>query len=515
MGPSPRWYAIAKNEWRLRTSAIRGARRVLLPLLLVVMVVHVGWIAPALVASLVPSFLALLLSSVALATMELSLLTFFCYLLVIPFSNALRDIRLRDQEILLAAPVTPGDILLGKFLGAMPLYALGLALIIGVFTALLVPVGLDAVQLVLSVVVILLVLFSALWIGAVAAAVVRTRLERSARGRDAGKALGFVMALPIILVTYALLYGFLPESGVRPAADPAVAAFLSILPSSWGADVVMAFAAHPGDLGALELGDLLRLVGVVVFFVAALGVGAVVASRAYGSEPSTFTVLRARPDGVLYRGLRALGGPGLLTVFKEYARRLENISRLVYVVGLVILLRVFGGGGSESPTSAALVIVVFGPFIAAFAVSDVTARGKDILFLYRRSPSGEVALVRSKLVQGLIITVPMAVAFVAMLAWGTTEGPLFYLAVLGESALVGAIDVALVLGICLILPTFSDSPQTLVLSGMAPMIASLVASLVLLIALGRVLGTVVLLVASAAVAAGLIILGMRRLRGIE
>ena len=515
MAPSPSWYVIAKNEWRLRTSGVRGARRALLPLIVVFMILYVGWIAPALVASFVPAFPAFLLSKVALATMELFLLTIFCYFLVIPFSNALRDIRLRDQEILVAAPVSPGDILLGKFLGVLPLYALGLVLIVGAFTALLAPIGLDAVQLVLTVVIILLVLFSALWIGAVAAAVVRTRLQRSARGRDVGKALGFVMALPIVLVTYALMYGLIPETGIHPAEDPTVAAFLSVFPSSWGADVVMAFAANPGDLGALTSLDVLRIAGVVLFFVAALGIGAVVANRAYGAEPSTFTVLRARPDGALYRGIRALGGPRLLAVFKDYARRLENISRLVYVIGLVILLRVFGGGAADSPTSAVIFIFIFGPFIAAFAVGDVTARGKDVLFLYRRSPSGEAALVRSKLVQGLIITVPMGVAFVAVIAWGTSEGPLFYLTVLGEAALVAAVDVALVLGFALVVPTFSDSPQALVMSGMVPMIACLVASITLMITLGRVLGTIVLLVALAAVAAGLMLQGIRHLKRIE
>ncbi len=515
MRAPPRWYAIAKNEWRLRTSGVRGARRAVLPLLVAAMVLWVGWIAPALVASLVPAFVAFLLSKVALATMEIFLLTVFCYFLVIPFSNALRDIRVRDQEILVAAPVTPGDILLGKFLGALPLYAFGLVLIVGAFTALLAPAGLDAVQLVLAAVLVLLVLFSALWIGAVAAGVVRTRLARSARGRDVGKALGFVMALPIVLVTYALVYGLIPEAGIHPAEDPAVAAFLSIFPSSWGADVVTAFASHPGDLGALTSLDVLRIAGVVVFFLAALGIGAAVAGRSYGAEPSTFTVLRARPDGAMYRGLRALGGPSLLAVVKDYARRLENVSRLVYIVGLVILLRVFGGGTADSPTGSSIFIFIFGPFIAAFAVGDVTARGKDVLFLYRRSPSGEAALVRSKLVQGVIVTVPMALAFVAVLAWGASEGPLFYLAVLGEAALVGVVDVALVLGFCLVVPTFSDSPQALVMSGVVPMIACLVASIALEITLGRVLGTVVLLAALAAAAAGLMVLGVRNLRRIE
>ena len=521
MGSPPKWYVIAKNEWRLKTSAVRGIRPYLLPFILAFLAVYVAWIAPSLMASVVPSFLAFLLSQTALATMELVLLTCFCYFLVIPFTNALQDIRVQEQEVLLAAPVSPGDILVGKFLGVLPLYTIGFVLFIGTFTALLAPAGLDGAQLVLTVVVILLVLLSGLWLGVVGSAVLRARLERSPRGRDAGKALGFIMALPIVALTYAMMGGFLSDLAIHPEANPAVAAILTAFPSSWGADLVLSFAAHPGNLAAMDSGDILRLFGIVAFFVAALGIGVLAANRAYCLEAGTFTAARARADGAFYRGLRISGGATrgtlLLAVFKDYARRLENTSRLVYIVGLLILMRVFFATDAKSPNEAVEILFILTPLLAAFAVGDVTARGRDVLFLYRKSPAGESALVRSKLVQGWVVVVPMIVVFAAWFLWGVpgTNNPLVVLTFLGVMALVAATDVAFVLGFGLVFPTFSDRPQAIVVSGVVPMMVALFAFIPLLLGLGETFGTMAFLAILAALAVALMILGMRHLRRIE
>ncbi len=521
MRSPPKWYEIAKNEWRLKTSAVREVRPYLLPLILVFLVVYVAWIAPSLMASVVPSFLAFILSRTAIATMELVLLTCFCYFLVIPFTNALQDIRIQEQEVLLAAPVSPGEILLGKFLGVLPLYAVGFVLFIGTFTALLAPAGLDGAQLVLTVVVMLLVLLSGLWLGIVGSTLLRARLERSPRGRDAGKALGLVMALPMIALTYAIMGGLVSDLAIHPEANPAVAAFLAAFPSSWGADLVLSFAAHPGNLAAMDLGDILRLFGIVAFFVAALGIGSFAANRAYRLEAGTFTATRARADGAFYGGLGTLGGAThgtlLLAVFKDYARRLENTSRLVYILALLILMRVFFVVDAKSPNEAVEILFILTPFLAVFAVGDVTARGKDVLYLYRKSPAGEAALVRSKLAQGWVVVVPMIVAFAACFLWGVpgTDNPLVVLTFLGVIALVAAADVAFVLGFGLVLPTFSDRPQAIVVSGIVPSMVALFAFIPLLLALGETLGLTAFLAMQVALAVALMLLGMRHLRRIE
>ena len=521
MRSPPKWYEIAKNEWRLKTSAVREVRPYLLPLILAFLVAYVAWIAPSLMAAVVPSFLAFILSQTALATMELVLLTCFCYFLSIPFTNALQDIRVQEQEVLLAAPVGPGEILVGKFLGVLPLYTIGFVLFIGTFTALLAPAGLDGAQLVLTVVVILLVLLSGLWLGIVGSALLRARLERSPRGRDAGKALGFVMALPMIALTYAMMGGLVSDLAIHPEASPVVASILAALPSSWGADLVFSFAAHPGNLAAMDLGDFLRLFGVAAFFLAALGIGSLAANRAYRLEAGTFTATRARADGAFHRRFRTSGGATrgtlLLAVFKDYARRLENTSRLVYIVGLVILMRVFFVTDAKSPNEAVEILFILTPFLAAFVVGDVTARGRDVLFLYRKSPAGETALVRSKLAQGCVVVVPMIVASAAGFLWGVpgTDNPVVVLTFLGVIALVAAADVAFVLGFGLVFPTFSDRPQAIVVSGVVPTMVALFAFIPLLLVLGETLGLVAFLAVLVALAVAFMLLGMRHLRRIE
>ncbi|MDH5791252.1 MAG: hypothetical protein OEZ44_03640, partial [Candidatus Bathyarchaeota archaeon] len=64
---SPKWLAIARNEYRVQTSWIRGLRRYF-PLTVVgLLAVWVYYLAPMMVRSMVDDFLGVLLSQVAVA----------------------------------------------------------------------------------------------------------------------------------------------------------------------------------------------------------------------------------------------------------------------------------------------------------------------------------------------------------------------------------------------------------------------------------------------------------------
>jgi hypothetical protein len=196
----------------------------------------------------------------------------------------MRDIKTEQQWLFLSAPIKSSDILLGEFLGELPLYGILIVVVIGVFTAILTPLGIDVLQKTIIVLVFLVTLSSALWIGTIIAALLRTRLGKSARGRDMGKALSVLIVLPMVALLYAFIGGGILEALADPGTSGIVKTVLSIFPSSWGAEIINGFASNPGNTGAVASGTLYRLGGLLAFFVGILWAGVRVADRAYSVE---------------------------------------------------------------------------------------------------------------------------------------------------------------------------------------------------------------------------------------
>lgn len=202
-----------------------------------------------------------------------------------------------------------------------------------------------------------------------------------------------------------------------------------------------------------------------MFFVAALWVGTKVANRAYSLEPSKFTSSMAKPDGFFYKAIRFLGGGKsfgtlLSSIFKDYSRRLENLSWIVYAVGLVALLRIFISDPSTEPVDQ----LVFSsemaiPFLAAFIVGTVS-RGKETLFIFKKSPSGIRKFVKARLVQGWLVAVPIAAALIAV---STILLPQIKLESLLINILWGSFRtlalVVVVLGLAIINPIFAEESR--------------------------------------------------------
>ncbi len=245
------------------TSSMRKMRPYLLYLVAVFLAVYVAFIAPAFMNPFfaffdVPAFF---ISLAAVALMQIALFMFFFWFLLIPIANTLKDVRTAEYEIFLSAPVKPSDVLLGKFLGVVPFYTIAIVIFTGIFTALLSPLGLDYLQLAIIILTFVLTFLSAVWIGVVIAALLRTRLGKSARGKDIARALSFVIALPIIALMYAIMGGGLLEALANPGTSGTVRLALGLFPSSWGAELMVIFASNPGNTGAVWIETLARFGG--------------------------------------------------------------------------------------------------------------------------------------------------------------------------------------------------------------------------------------------------------------
>ena len=398
--------------------------------------------------------------------MPILMFLLFFYLLILPITYTLQGMQAGQVEIFLAAPVKPSDVLLGEFLGIAPFYAIGIALIAGFFTAALSPLGLDALQMTITVLVFVIILLSGLWIGTLIAALVRTKFAESARTRDIGKALSLLLALPMIAVMYAMAGGGLLEALANPGTSGLVRTALSLLPSSWGADLIVSFASNPGNIGAIRLETLTRFGGLILFFIAALWLGTKAASRAYRIEPTTFSASRAKPDGFLYKTLRKIGGGKtfgtlLASVFKDHYRRLENLSRIAYIIGIFVLVNVFFVGSFNDPEGSLIMEQFLLPFLAVFIVGQVTVYGKEGLFVYKKAPLGIGRFVKAKLIQSLLVAVPTATVITAFsLIFAPQASVLSVLTYIGLIILLIGGNVALALGLSLMNPQFSENARS-------------------------------------------------------
>jgi len=481
--PVPKWLVVARNEYRIRINRIRSIRPYFPYLVIGLLAVYVAFIAPAFVSFFIDDFVAFFLSQVAVAMVPIIMFMLFFYLIILPITYTLQGMQTGQVEIFLAAPIKPSDVLLGEFLGVMPFYAIAFTVMAGFFTAALNPLGLDMLQIAVTVIIFVVTFLSALWIGTVIAALVRTKFAKTARGKDIGRALSLVLALPMIAVMYAIMGGGLFEAFADPGTSGMVRTILSLLPSSWGAEIIVGFASNPGNIGAVGFETLTRFGGLVFFFVAVLWLGTKAANRAFSIEPTTFAASRAKPEGFFYRTVRYLGGGGsfgtlLASVFKNYGRRLENLSRIAYIVGLIAMVKIFFGGGNEDPEGALLMGLFLFPFLAVLVVGQVTAGGKESLFIFKKTPFGVGRFVKARLLQGWLVAVPIGAVVTAVsmipVPQTTLISLLTYTGFMGQ--LVAA-NVALALGLSLMNPEFSENTRAqmvgLIVNAQVAMFASI------------------------------------------
>ncbi|MCJ7714732.1 hypothetical protein MUO66_09800, partial [Candidatus Bathyarchaeota archaeon] len=294
---------------------------------------------------------------------------------------------------------------------------------------------------------------------------IRTRFAKSARGKDIGKALSLVIALPMVAIMYAIIGGGFTEALTDPGTNELTRLILGFLPSSWGADVILDFAANPANIGLVGFETLIRITGLVIFFVASLWLGTKLASRIYSIEPTNFNASKVKSDGFFYKTIRVLGGGGsfsnlLVSVFKDYTRRLENLSRLVYILGLLALINIFLMEESTDPGDAMIMGVFLFSFLAVLVVGQVAMGGKESVFIHKKAPSGINRLIKARLIQSWLVAIPIGtvVTLISLL-----QIPLIDLFTLvgytGLMAQLIAANVILALGLALLRPEFSENSR--------------------------------------------------------
>lgn len=517
----PKWLIIAKNEYLLKTSSFRDIRKAYPFLVTFLVALYVFIIAPAMFSSVSDLTRTFFLSDAALAFMQVMLFIIFVSIITIPIMQTLQDSNIAPLETLLASPVQPKDVLLGRYLGSLPTYLIVVSVIAGTFLALFIPFGISLEQVLLSILVFILVVLIALWLGTLAAAILRAKLGKSVRGRDAGQALALLIALPLVAVMYSAMNGDM-LSAVQGKGASLSGAFWA-LPSSWGADVVLRFLQHPGDLGHDALLTLLGLGGMVLFLVGSIMVGVKLSGTAYDLEPVTFNTPRAAPEGRLYRYARLVSGGGafgtvVVTVLKDYGRRLENISRIIYILGLVALMELFILSSLPKGNYISISLLTISwmmAFLCVFVVGEVTARGKDNLFVYRKAPRGESRLIKARVMQGCLVVQPVAAISALIVLVPGNVGLLETIALTLAMIGIATAYVVMSIGLFLLSPAFSEKPSEIIGNAVTILTLSFFLYIICIVMFGEPWGILALFLLSSAIGSVMLALGSRKIRSIE
>jgi len=352
--------------------------------------------------------------------------------LIYPISYALQEIKIGQWEIMLSNNVSTREMMFGMFLGKVPSYGL---LTLYAAPVLLTPfVIFFDVSLFGQIIMYLTVFFvtlSTLFLSTLITTALQAKLGESSRGNDIAKALAIVVAIVVLVPMYGLIY-----------FAEAMSAFLGldvflIFPFTWGADIISWSLIIFNQIGLSEtlfvsmlkltvLGDLLLLCSftTLVVFTAYFAADRIFS---FGAGPRTEKIITVGKENFILRGIRRAipGSFGILVAnaIKEFSRKMQNVSRLAYGIAISILLPIIlnfsiGSMPEDPPPEVGYMIILIIVLLQGMMLAmlgGVTFGGigflesKDQLWIIKSAPNGVKKFGKARLMESLLLSIPMAI----------------------------------------------------------------------------------------------------------
>lgn len=461
------WHAIAKAEYLVLSSSMRPHRRAYLSILTTIAVIWAAIGSPIVIGGLVSAIIPMellqpMLQVIFPGLMRTVVLFLWIVLLLFPLSYALQEIKIGQWEIFLSNNVRTRDIMTGTFIGKIPLFGLIVIFLAPLLiTPLVLAFEVNIIGQILIYGVITLLSLGTIWFSNFITSIIQARLGDSSRGNDIAKALAMVVAIIVIIPMYGLMF-FLPTMSELMGGD----AFL-LIPSTWFADTMSWFAVTFNGVGLtgsqiIGFGSILQLdmltstalMGGFVLLTIGLGLG--MSDRVFTIEAGVRTevVTTVGKENLILRGVRKLApGPfGLLMVthFKDFMRKAQNLSKIFYGVVLATILPVimmsmdigdeaFALGDMFITIVAMMALVGAMPFAGAGFLES-----KDQLWIIQGTPSGASRYVKSRIITQALIGIVLIIipTVVLNLLLDMTLIETMMLVVLGYMAIFGGMLVA-------------------------------------------------------------------------
>jgi hypothetical protein len=461
------WLAIAKAEFLVLSASMRSHRRVYLGALFSIAFFWAIIGAPLLIGGIINAIIPMealqpLLQVIFPGLMRTVSLFLWIVLLLFPLSYALQEIKIGQWEIFLSNNVRTRAIMTGTFVGKIPLFGLIVIFLAPLLiTPLVLAFEVNIIGQLLIYGVITVLSLGTIWLSNFITSIIQARLGDSSRGNDIAKALAMIVAVVVIIPMYGLMF-FLPTMSEMMGMD----AFL-VLPSTWFADTMSWFAVTFNGVGLtgsqiIGFGSILQLdmftstalMGAFVLGTIVLGFGA--SDRIFTIEAGVRTeiVTTVGKENVILRGVRRLApgsfGSLVVTNFKDFMRKAQNLSKIFYGVVLSTILPVIIMSmdiGDEAFTLGEMFVTIVAMMALVGAMPFAGAgflESKDQLWIIQGTPSGASRYVKSRIVTQALIGIVLIIipTVVLNLLVAMTQFETLMLVVLGYMAIFGGMLVA-------------------------------------------------------------------------
>ena len=459
------WLAIAKAEFQVLSSSMRRNRKlyvgILYALAFVWAIVLTPMIYNAVLGAIFPmEVLRPMLMVIFPGLMRTVGLFLWLILLLFPLSMALQEIKIGQWEIFLSNNVRTRDIMTGTFLGKLGLYGLIIILLAPLLIApfmLAFEVSIIGQLLVYGVVTMLAM--GTIWFSNFLTSVIQARLGDSSRGNDIAKALAMVVAIVVIIPMYGLMF-FLPTLSEMMGMNAVL-----ILPSTWFADLISWLAITFNGIGltatqisdfsvVLQLNMVVTSVLAIGFVLGTIGLALGTADRVFTIEAGVRTevVTTVGRENLFLRGIRRINsgpfGSLVVTNFKDFLRKAQNLSKIGYGLILAIIMPVIMTSMDIEYLQFKelfMMLIVMMSLIGAMPFAGTGfLESKDQLWIIQGAPSGASRYVKSRIASQALIGIPLAAipSVVIYFLIGMTVVEFVILLGLGYVAVIGGMLMA-------------------------------------------------------------------------
>jgi hypothetical protein len=424
------WFAIAKAEFQVLSSSLRGHRKLYMGILYALALVWAIVLAPLMysfvLGALFPmEILRPMLMVIFPGLMRTVSLFLWLVLLLFPLSYALQEIKIGQWEIFLSNNVRTRDIMAGTFLGKIGLYGLVVVLLAPVLiTPFMLAFKVSVIGQLLVYGVVTMLAMGTIWLSNFLTSVIQARLGDSSRGNDIAKALAMVVAIVVIIPMYGLMF-FLPTLSALMGLN----AFL-ILPSTWFADLISWLAISFNGIGltgsqilgfsdVLQLDTLITSVLSIGFVVGTVGLALGMADRVFTIEAGVRTevVTTVGRENAFLRGIRRINsgpfGSLMVTNFKDFLRKAQNLSKIGYGLVLAIIMPVIMMSMDLEYLQFRelfMMLIIMMSLIGALPFAGTGfLESKDQLWIIQGAPSGASRFVKSRIATQAIIGIPLVI----------------------------------------------------------------------------------------------------------
>jgi hypothetical protein len=365
------------------------------------------------------------------------MLLLWTLILVFPISFALQEVKIGQWEIMLSNNVSTRDMMFGMFLGRIPHYCLFILFLAPLLISPFINFYQVSIigQLFVYLALIVFVL-ATLLLSTVLSTAIQAKLGESPRGNDIAKAMGLVVVVIFLLPLYTFMY--FAEDFARLLG---LNTFL-LIPSTWPADLITWITIHftgvnlsPADIGLYKemLGLNFEWAFVLLGFYSllVLSMAFITPDRIFSFEAGarTETVTTVGKENIILGLIRRIapGSRGVLIVsmLKDFGRKAQNTSRVVYGIFLSILVPVMVSSSSGLTELDPMQILVFTSLFVNMIlgmIGGVTFGGvgflesKDHLWTFKSAPRGVLKFLAARIIDGFLFAIPMAILPVLILS---------------------------------------------------------------------------------------------------